>query len=90
MSTKKQYQELVHIATKQQDRYKRGKRHQDERGEQTISKLVCKTQMFPEAPLKCLKYYVVPSLVKETNDKIILHGGCNNINDKNSTLEDCK
>ena len=46
--------------------------------------------MFPEAPLKYLKYYVVPSLVKETNDKIILHGGCNNINDKNSTLEDCK
>ena len=29
----KNYQELVHIATKRQDRYKRGKRHQDERGE---------------------------------------------------------
>ena len=49
----------MHIATKRQEnvhsRYKCGKRHQDERGEQAISKLVCKTQMFPKAPLKYLK-----------------------------------
>ena len=32
-------------------------------------------------------YYIVPSLVTETPDRIILHGGCNYVNNKNSTPE---
>ena len=34
-----------------------------------------------------LKYYIVPSLIDETPDRITLHGGCNDVNNKNSTLE---
>ena len=40
---------------------------------------------FPGATLKHLKYYVVPSLIDETPlQRIILHGGCNDVNNKNS------
>ena len=42
---------------------------------------------FPGATLKHLKYYIVPSLIDETPDRIILHGGCNDVNNKNSTPE---
>ena len=34
-----------------------------------------------------LKYYIVPSLIDETPDRITLHGGCNDVNNKNSTLK---
>ena len=34
-----------------------------------------------------LKYYIVPSLIDETSDRITLHGGCNDANNKNSTPE---
>ena len=44
-----------------------------------------KLRSFPGATLKHLKYYIVPSLIDETNDRIILHGGCNDVNNKNST-----
>ena len=43
--------------------------------------------MFPRATLKHLRYYNVPSLLNETADKIILHGGCNDVNNKDSTPE---
>ena len=42
---------------------------------------------FPGATLKHLKYYIIPSLIDETPDRIILHGGCNDVNNKNSTPE---
>ena len=42
---------------------------------------------FPRATLKHLKYYIVPSLKDETPDRIILHGGFNDVNNKNSTPE---
>ena len=42
----------------------------------------------PAATLKPLKYYaVVPSLIDEASDRIILYGGCNDVNNKNSTPE---
>ena len=44
-----------------------------------------KLRLFPGATLKHLKYYIVPSLINETHDRIILHGGCNDVNNKNST-----
>ena len=34
-----------------------------------------------------LKYYIVPSLIDETPDRITLHEGCKDVNNKNSTLE---
>ena len=46
-----------------------------------------KLRSFPEATLKHLKYYIVPSLIDETTDRIILNGGCNDVNNKNSTPE---
>ena len=46
-----------------------------------------KLRLFPGATLKHLKYYVVPSLIDETPDRIILHGGSNDINNNNSTPE---
>ena len=46
-----------------------------------------KLRSFPGATLKHLKYYIVPSLIDESPDRIILHGGCNDVNNKNSTLE---
>ena len=46
-----------------------------------------KLRSFPGATLKHLKYYIVPSLIDETPDRIILHGGCNDVNNKNSTPE---
>ena len=42
---------------------------------------------FPGATLKYLKYYIVPSLIDEAPNRIILHGGCNDVDNKNSTPE---
>ena len=46
-----------------------------------------KLRSFPGATLKHLKYYIVPSLIDEIPDRIILHGRCNDVNNKNSTPE---
>ena len=46
-----------------------------------------KLRAFLGATLKHLKYYIVPSLIDETPDRIILHGRCNDVNNKNSTPE---
>ena len=46
-----------------------------------------KLKSFPGATLKHLKYHVVSSPIDETPDRIILHGGCNDVNNKNSTTE---
>ena len=46
-----------------------------------------KLRPFPGATLKHLKYYIVPSLIDETPDRIILHWECNDANNKNSTLD---
>ena len=43
-----------------------------------------KLRSFPGATLKHLKYYIVPSLIDETPDRIILHGGRNDVNNRNS------
>ena len=48
---------------------------------------LAKLRSFPEATLKHLRYYIVLSLIDETPDRIILHGGCNDLNNKNSTPE---
>ena len=46
-----------------------------------------KLRLFPGATLKHLRYYIVPSLIDKTPDRIILHEGCNDVNNKNSTPE---
>ena len=46
-----------------------------------------KVRSFPGATLKHLKYYIVPSLIDETPERIILHGECNDANNKNSSPE---
>ena len=46
-----------------------------------------KLRSFPGATLKHLKYYIVPSQIDETPNRIILHEGCNDFNNKNSTPE---
>ena len=46
-----------------------------------------KLRQFPGATLKHLSYFIVPSLFEETPDMIILHGGCNDVTNKNSTPE---
>ena len=48
---------------------------------------LAKLRSFPEATLKHLRYYIVLSLIDETPDRIILHGGCNDLNNKSSTPE---
>ena len=42
---------------------------------------------FPGATLKHLRYFIAPSLIDKIPDKIILHGGCNDVNNKNSAPE---
>ena len=46
-----------------------------------------KLTSFPGATLKHLRYYIVPSLIDEIPVRIILHGGCNDVNNKSSTPE---
>ena len=46
-----------------------------------------KLTSFPGATLKHLRYYIVPSLIEEIPVRIILHGGCNDVNNKSSTPE---
>ena len=46
-----------------------------------------KLRSFPGATLKHLRYYIVSSLIDETPGRIILHGGCNDVNNKNSNPE---
>ena len=46
-----------------------------------------KLRLFPGVTLKHLKHYIVPSLIDETSGRIILHGGCNDVNNKNSTTD---
>ena len=52
-----------------------------------LQKSFAKLRSFPGATLNHLKYYVVPSLINETPDRIILHGGCIDFNNKNSISE---
>ena len=52
-----------------------------------LSNSFAKLRSFPRATLKHLKYYIVPSLIDESPDRIILHGGCKYVNNKNSTPE---
>ena len=46
-----------------------------------------KLRSFPGGTLKHLRYYIVSSLIDETPGRIILHGGCDDVNNKNSTPE---
>ena len=46
-----------------------------------------KLRSFPGATLKHLRYYIVPSLIDETPNRIILHGGSTDVSNKNSTPE---
>ena len=46
-----------------------------------------KHRLFPGATLKHLRYYIVVSLIDKTPNRVILHGGCNDVNNKNSTPE---
>ena len=46
-----------------------------------------KLRSFPGATLKHLRYYIVSSLNDETPGRIILHGVCNDVNNKNSNPE---
>ena len=46
-----------------------------------------KLRSFPRATLQHLRHYIVPSLINETPNRIILHGGCIDVNNKNSTPE---
>ena len=46
-----------------------------------------KLRSFPGATLKHLRYYIIPSLIDEIPVRIILHGGCNDVNNKSSTPE---
>ena len=52
-----------------------------------LQNLFAKLRLFPGATLKHLGYYIVPSLIDETPDRIISHEGCNDVNDKNSAPE---
>ena len=52
-----------------------------------LQKSFAKLRSFPGATLNHLKYYVVPSLINETPYRIILRGGCIDVNNKNSTSE---
>ena len=46
-----------------------------------------KLRSFPGALSKHLKYYVVPFLIDEFPDRIISHGGCNDVDKINSPPE---
>ena len=52
-----------------------------------LQNLFAKLRPFPGATLKHLRYYIAPSLINETCNKIILYGGCNDVNNKNSAPE---
>ena len=41
---------------------------------------------FPGATVKQLKHYVMPTLIDDTPDVIILHGGCNDIKPRDNAL----
>ena len=51
-----------------------------------VNKQLCnsfvKLRSFPGTTLQHLKYYVVPFLTEETPKKIMLYGGCNDVNNK--------
>ena len=49
--------------------------------------LFAKLRSFPGATLKHLRYYIVPSLIYESPDRLILHRGCNDANNEKSTPE---
>ena len=46
-----------------------------------------KLRSFPGTTLQHLKYYVVPSFTEETPEKIMLHGGCNDVSNKIQRLQ---
>ena len=51
-----------------------------------ITNPFAKLRSFPGVKIK-LNYYVVPSLTDETQNRILIHGGCNGISNKTSTQE---
>jgi len=48
-----------------------------------IDKAYAKLRPFPGATLRQLNYYVTPTLLYDSPDTVILHAGCNEINNKN-------
>jgi len=46
-----------------------------------------KLRPFPGETIRQLNYYVTPTLIDETPDTLILHAGCNDINNKNMATD---
>ena len=46
-----------------------------------------KLRPFPGATVKQLEHFAFPSLVDETPNRVILHGGCNDVSNRNASLE---
>ena len=91
---KEQYQEIVNILTQCETGNKtfilgtsmvKGIRMKEVNSQ--LRNSFAKLRSFLGATLKHLKYYIVPGLIDETPDRIILHGGCNDVNNKYSTPE---
>ena len=50
---------------------------------QHLTKCSAQIRAFPGANLKQLKHYVIPTLVDDTPDVAVIHGGCNDIQSRN-------
>ena len=46
-----------------------------------------KLRPLPEASVKQLQHYAIPSLVDETPNRVVLHGGCNDGSNRNASPE---
>lgn len=49
---------------------------------QHLKNSFCKLRSFPGASLKQLAHYALPTLVDETPNRVIIHGGCNDISNR--------
>ena len=55
---------------------------------QNLQNSFAKLRPFPGASTKQLQYYVMPTLTDDSPNRIVLHAGCNDVGDRNSTPED--
>ena len=53
---------------------------------QHLTKCSAQIRVFPGANLKQLKHYVIPTLVDDTPDVAVIHGGCNDIQSRNGKV----
>ena len=52
-----------------------------------LNRSTARVRSFPGATIRQLKHYILPTLVDDKPNSVIIHGGCNDVQDENVTAK---